>query len=425
MARFFIDRPVFATVISVVITLIGGLAIFSLPIAQYPEVVPPQVRVTAAYRGANAQDVEKTVAAPIEQQLVGLSDGFLVRVKDVGRVELGAADYRRFAGRDGTAAASIGISQMPGANAAATAGRERPELTSVSSPFRVSVPQLSVSLARDKAETLGIPVTDVYDALQTFLGGVYVNDFNLFGRTWKMLMQADADFRLSPDDVDRFYVRTQGGLMVPLTALISIKTASGPEVVYRYNRYRAARIFGAVAPGYRAGQGSAVMEELAAKVLPAGFGYEWTGTVYQQRKAEGQEPIIFGLSAILVLLLLAALYESWATPFAVVLSVPLGIFGAVVGVWLRAYAYDVYTQIGIVTLIGLAAKNAILIVEFAKLRREEGLSIVDAAVEAARIRLRPILMTSFAFILGVVPLVMPAAPAPAPGVRWAPRSSPA
>jgi multidrug efflux pump subunit AcrB len=167
------------------------------------------------------------------------------------------------------------------------------------------------------------------------------------------------------------------------------------------------------------------MEELAAKVLPAGFGYEWTGTVYQQRKAEGQEPIIFGLSAILVLLLLAALYESWATPFAVVLSVPLGIFGAVVGVWLRAYAYDVYTQIGIVTLIGLAAKNAILIVEFAKLRREEGLSIVDAAVESARIRLRPILMTSFAFILGVVPLVMPAAPAPAPGVRWAPRSSPA
>ena len=222
-------------------------------------------------------------------------------------------DVQDRAGRDLTELAAA-------TNALLAAARERPELTNMSSPFRVSVPQLSVSLDRDKAETLGVPVTDVYDALQTFLGGVYVNDFNLFGRTWKVLMQADADFRRSPDDVDRFYVRTQDGLMVPLTALISIKTASGPEVVYRYNRYRAARIFGAVAPGYSSGQGSAVMEELAAKVLPAGFGYEWTGTVYQQRKAEGQEPIIFGLSAVLVLLLLAALYESWATPFAVVLA---------------------------------------------------------------------------------------------------------
>jgi multidrug efflux pump subunit AcrB len=304
---------------------------------------------------------------------LGIAGGFGVDVQDR-------------AGRDLTELAAA-------TNALLGVARERPELTNMSSPFRMSVPQLSVWLDRDKTELLGIPITDVYDELQTFLDGAYVNDFNRLGRTWKVLMQADADFRRSPDEVDRFYVSTRDGLMVPLTALISIKTASGPEVVYRYNRCRAARIFGAVAPGYSAGQGSAVMEELAAKALPAGFGYEWTGTVYQQRKAKGHEAILFGLSAILVLLLLAALGKSWAMPFAVVLSVPLGIFGALVRVWIRTYAYDVYMQIGIVTLIGLAARNAILIVEFAKLRRDEGLSIVGAAVEAAHIRLRPILMT--------------------------------
>jgi multidrug efflux pump subunit AcrB len=181
---------------------------------------------------------------------------------------------------------------------------------------------------------------------------------------------------------------------------------SGPEVIYRYNRYRTAKIIGIAGPGISSGQAAAAMEEAARQNLPPGFSYEWTGTVYQERLAAGMEGFIFGFAALLVFLFLAALYESWSIPFAVVLSVPLGLFGALLAVFLRSYAYDIYTQIGIVTLIGLAAKNAILIVEFAKLRREEGKSLMEAAVEAAQLRLRPILMTSFAFILGVTPLVI-------------------
>jgi multidrug efflux pump subunit AcrB len=200
-------------------------------------------------------------------------------------------------------------------------------------------------------------------------------------------------------------VRTAQGDMVPLSTLARTEPIVGPEVIYRYNRFRAVKILGSAAPGYSSGQAAAAMEELA-KQLPNGFGYEWTGTVYQQKLSEGKEGYTFGLASVLVFLFLAALYESWSTPFSVILAVPLGIFGALVGIFLRNYAYDVYTQIGIVTLIGLAAKNAILIVEFAKLRQEEGRTIEDAAIEAAHLRLRPILMTSFAFILGVVPLAI-------------------
>lgn len=286
------------------------------------------------------------------------------------------------------------------------ASRTRPELSNVVSSFRNSVPSYQVNLDTDKAQTLGIPVTDVYNALQTFLGGLYVNDFNRFGRTWRVIMQAEPDFRDHPNDVDRFYVRSGSGDMVPLSTLVSVKPVSSPEVIYRYNRFRTAKLIGQGAPGFSSGQAASAMEQISAQTLPQGFGYEWTGTVFQQKLAAGKEGFIFGFAGILVFLFLAALYESWAIPFAVILAVPLGLFGALMAVFLRSYAYDVYTQIGIVTLIGLAAKNAILIVEFAKLRREEGKSIYDSALEAARLRLRPILMTSFAFILGVVPLII-------------------
>jgi multidrug efflux pump len=286
------------------------------------------------------------------------------------------------------------------------ATRRRPELGYVVSSFRNSIPQYKVDLDNEKAQTLGIPVTDVYNALQTFFGGLYVNDFNRFGRTWRVIMQAEPEYRDSPDDVNRFYVRTSGGDMVPLSTLVREAPMTGPDVIYRYNRFRSVKIIGQPAPGYSSGQAAAAMEEVAAQNLPQGFNYEWTGTTFQQKLSEGKEGFIFGFAAILVFLFLAALYESWSIPFAVVLAVPLGLFGALLAVHARGLAYDVYTQIGIVTLIGLAAKNAILIVEFAKLRHEEGMSVRDAALEAAHLRLRPILMTSFAFILGVVPLAL-------------------
>jgi hydrophobe/amphiphile efflux-1 (HAE1) family protein len=283
--------------------------------------------------------------------------------------------------------------------------QKRPELGTVVSTFRDSVPEYEVSVDTDKAQTLGIPVSDVYDSLQTYLGGLYVNDFNRFGRTWKVLMQADAEYRDQASDINRFYVRSMQNVMVPLGTLVSLKAVAGPETILRYNRYRAIDILGQASPGHSSGEAAAAMEEVA-KTLPPGYSYEWTGTVYQQRLAEGKEGFTFGLAAALVFLLLAALYESWSIPFAVLLAVPLGIFGAFLAVWLRKFDYDIYTQIGVVTLIGLAAKNAILIVEFAKERRAEGMSIVDSAKEAAKLRLRPILMTSFAFILGVFPLVI-------------------
>jgi len=286
------------------------------------------------------------------------------------------------------------------------AARQRPELSNVNSSFRNSVPQFKVDLDTDKAQTLGIPVTDVYNALQTFLGGLYVNDFNRFGRTWRVLMQAEPEYRDKPDDIRRFYVRASAGAMVPLSTLVSVHQISGPEVIYRYNRFRTSKIVGQPAPGYSSGQAAAAMDDIGATAMPTGFGYEWTGTVYQQKLSQGKEGVLFGFAGVMVFLFLAALYESWAIPFSVILAVPLGLFGALLAVYLRAYDYDIYTQIGIVTLIGLAAKNAILIVEYARLRREEGMGIEQAAVEAAHLRLRPILMTSFAFILGVTPLLV-------------------
>ena len=219
-------------------------------------------------------------------------------------------------------------------------------------------------------------------------------------------MQAQPEFRSQPSDINRFYVRSARGGMVPLGTLATVDATAGPDVVYRYNRYGAIQLLGGPAPGFSSGQAVKAMEELAASVLPTGYTYEWTGTTFQEKAAQGQEGLIFGFAAVLVFLCLAALYESWSIPFAVLMAVPLGLFGALFAVWLRGYPYDIYTQIGIVTLIGLAAKNAILIVEYARMSREHGRSPMDAALEAARLRLRPILMTSFAFILGVAPLLM-------------------
>ncbi|MEO8657635.1 MAG: multidrug efflux RND transporter permease subunit [Bryobacteraceae bacterium] len=285
-------------------------------------------------------------------------------------------------------------------------GRQQPAIGNIINTFHPDVPQYKVDVDISKIQTLGIPVSDAYNTLQTFLGGLYVNDFNAFGRTWQVLVQAEPEFRDQPADIARFYTRSSDGNMVPLATLTNVKATSGPDVVYRYNRYRAIQLLGAPKPGFSSGQATQAMEDASKTGLPPGFGYEWTGTTYQEKEAQGQEGVIFGFAGVLVFLFLAALYESWSIPFAVIMAVPLGLFGALAAVWLRSYPYDIYTQIGIVTLIGLAAKNAILIVEYARMRREQGHSIVASAKEAAELRLRPILMTSFAFILGVVPLAI-------------------
>jgi HAE1 family hydrophobic/amphiphilic exporter-1/multidrug efflux pump len=287
------------------------------------------------------------------------------------------------------------------------AASERPELSGLFTAFRTTVPQVKVELDREKVKTLGIPVNTVFDSLQTYLGGLLVNDFNRFGRTWKVKVQAEPEFRLAPQNIQNIYVRTQAGSMVPLSTLATVRASVGPDMLQRYNLLRAAEVSGAAAPGYSSGQALTALEEVAQATLPQGFGYEWTGTAFQEKAASGAQALIFGLALVLVFLCLAAQYESWGIPFGVLLGIPIGIAGAFGAIWLRGLTNDVYVQIGLVMLIGLAAKNAILIVEFAKEKHErDGLPIVEAALQGAQLRFRPILMTSLAFILGVVPLVL-------------------
>jgi HAE1 family hydrophobic/amphiphilic exporter-1 len=284
------------------------------------------------------------------------------------------------------------------------AAKKRPELQNVTCPFRAAVPQVYVDVDRDKALKQGVPIGDVYQALQTYLGGTFVNQFNRFGRQWRVFMQADAVDRITPEDIGRFYVRNNDGNMVPLAALTTVRTTSGPEYTQRFNLFRAAQITGSAAPGYSSGQAMAALEQVAAQTLPREMGYDWSDLSYQEKKAAGTTGRIFALSIIFVFLILAALYESWSLPFSVLLSVPVAVFGAFVGLLLRKFNFDVYGQIGLIVLIGLAAKNAILIVEFAKAEFEKHGDLIAAALYGARLRLRPILMTSFAFILGCVPL---------------------
>jgi HAE1 family hydrophobic/amphiphilic exporter-1 len=285
--------------------------------------------------------------------------------------------------------------------------RRQPELSpqQLFSSFSTSTPQLNYDLDRTKAKLLGLNLPDVFNTLQIFLGSLYVNDFNLFGRTFRVTIQADKGDRGNAADISKLYVRNASGGMVPLSTLGRLRPIVGPETVPHYNNYASALINGGPAPGFSSGQAVAAMQRAAATALPRDFGFEWTGITFQELKAGSIATVIFGLAIVFVFLILAAQYESWSMPFMVLLAVPLALFGALAALWLRGMQIDVYSQIGFVMLIGLAAKNAILIVEFAKRRREEGRSIVEAAMESARLRLRPILMTAFAFILGVLPLM--------------------
>jgi The (Largely Gram-negative Bacterial) Hydrophobe/Amphiphile Efflux-1 (HAE1) Family len=299
------------------------------------------------------------------------------------------------------------------------AARKRPEIGAVSTTFLPSVPQKFITVDRDKVLKQGVALNDVYRTIQAFMGGLFVNYFNRFGRQWQVYIEAEGDYRTRAENVGQFYVRNNKGDRVPLSSLTKVESRTGPEFTMRYNEYRSAQINGSAAPGYSSAQATAALEEVFAQTMPREMGFDYTGISYQEKKAqEGvPAPVIFGFSLLFVFLILAALYESWSLPFSVLLSTPVAVFGALGVLWLRrvvlglflpAYMVqienDVYSQIGLVMLIGLAAKNAILIVEFAKDEYEKGKPLVDAALEGARLRLRPILMTSFAFILGCVPL---------------------
>jgi hydrophobic/amphiphilic exporter-1 (mainly G- bacteria), HAE1 family len=286
------------------------------------------------------------------------------------------------------------------------AARKRPELANVSTTFIPTVPQVFVDVDRDKVLKQGVNLADVYKTLQCFMGGVFVNYFNRFGRQWQVYVQAEGDYRTKATNLGQFFVRNNDGTMVPLAALTSVRNALGPEFTMRYNLYRSAQINASAKPGYSSAQAMKALEEVFAQTMPKEMGFDYLGMSFQEKQAqEGVSPIvIFGFSLLCVFLILAAQYESWSLPFSVLLGTPIAVFGAFAGLWVGRYENNIYAQIGLVMLIGLAAKNAILIVEFAKMGYEQGKPLIDAALEGARLRLRPILMTSFAFILGCVPL---------------------
>ena len=283
--------------------------------------------------------------------------------------------------------------------------RKRPEIAMIYSTFRTDTPGYKFDVDREKAKKLGVPVSGVFNTLQAFLGGLQVNDFNRFGQTYKVVMQADAPYRQGVEDLRTLYVESNTGVMIPLSTLVQAVPVNNPTAFKRFNGFRSVLIGGSPAPGYSSGQVIQALEEVAAQSLPQGYSYEWADQSREEKVSGGRTPILFGLALLFVFLCLAALYESWTVPFAVLLTVPTTIFGAFLFMFMRGLENSVYMQIGLVMLIGLAAKNAILIVEFAKIRVERGMPIREAAIEAAKLRMRPIIMTSLAFIVGVFPLV--------------------
>ena len=287
-----------------------------------------------------------------------------------------------------------------------TSAGESGEVVRLNSTINSASRQLRTNVDRAKAETLGLPIADVYNTLQTLFGSLYVSQYNKFGRVWQVILQAEPRFREKPEDIQNIFVRQKQGEMVPLSSVVTTEFVSGPDLVSRFNGFMAAKITGDAAPGFSSGQSIATMESVSSGVLPDGYTYAWSGQAYEEKQASGTAALVFVFALVVVFLILAAQYEQWSLPIAVVTAVPFGIFGALVSVWARGMENDVYFQIGLVTLIGLSTKNAILIVEFAELKYREGMAARDAAIEAARLRLRPILMTSLSFILGAMPLVL-------------------
>jgi HAE1 family hydrophobic/amphiphilic exporter-1 len=340
-------------------------------------------RVRGQFAGISGANVFPTPPASIPG--LGAFGGFEFQVLDQGGTDINAL-----------AAATYAM---------AGAGNQSPRLRGLFTSFTVNDPQISVQIDRDRALALGLPVGEITEALQIYLGSQYVNDFDFNNRAYRVYVQADKAFRSEPGALKQFYVRNRAGEMIPLESVVRLSEATAPQVISHFNLFRSASINGSAAPGYSSGQALQEMQDLAARTLPQGMGYAWSGLSLEESKAGRQSFLIFGLAILLVYLTLSAQYESLVLPFIVLLGVPLAVLGALTAQWARGFANDVYCQIGLVMLIGLAAKNSILIVEFAEQLRHKGATVVEAAVQAARIRLRPILMTSLAFILGVLPLV--------------------
>ena len=344
------------------------------------------------------------VAAQLNKEFAGIKDAFIAMFPPPPVQGLGTIGGFKLQIED---RAGLGYAALDGATKAFMAkAATAPELAGMFSSFQVNVPQLYADIDRTKARQLGVPVTEVFDTLQTYLGSTYVNDFNRFGRTYTVRVQADASFRALPEHVGQLRVRSTSGEMIPLGAVLNIRADSGPERAMRYNGFLSADINAGAAPGFSSGQAQEVVERIAAETLPKGFAFEWTELTYQEILAGNSAVIVFPVAILLVFLVLAAQYESMTLPIAILLIIPMGLLAALTGVWLSGGDNNVFTQIGLVVLVGLSAKNAILIVEFARELEFEGRSPVEAAIEASRLRLRPILMTSLAFVMGVVPLVI-------------------
>jgi multidrug efflux pump len=345
-----------------------------------------KIAATLSQELGEMQEASIFVFPPPPVQGLGTAGGFKLQVQD----------------RSGAGLAAL----QEATDRLVAAGAQQPGLTGLFTPFRANTPQLYADVDRTKAKMLDVPLSNIFETLQVYLGSIYVNDFNLFGRTYRVTAQAEGNFRSEAADIARLKTRSRSGDMVPLGSLVAVRQTTGPDRVVRYNMFPAAEINGDTAPGFSSGQAISTMERLAAETLPGGFGFEWTDLAYQQILAGNTALFIFPLCVLFVFLVLAAQYESWSLPLAVILIVPMCLLSAIVGLWLRGMDNNILTQIGFVVLVGLASKNAILIVEFAKSQQEAGKDRLAAAVEACRLRLRPILMTSFAFILGVLPLVV-------------------
>ncbi|OAI16552.1 RND transporter [Methylomonas lenta] len=354
--------------------------------AGHPELHADAVIKQLNQRLTSIKDARIAVFAPPPIRGMSSVGGFKLQIQDRGNA--GTEELQRVAGE------------------MIAAGNQQPGLAGLFTTFRASVPQLFVDIDRTRAKAMNIPLQDVFDTLQIYLGSLYVNDLNAFGRTYQVVAQADAEFRMKPADITELKTKNNQGGMVPLGAIAKIEEITGPDKITRYNMYPAAEINGSTLPGVSSGQAIGVMSKLLDAELPPGFSFEWTELSLQQVLAGNVAMLVFPLSVIFVFLALAAQYESWSLPFAVILIVPMCILSSMTGIWLAGMDNNIFTQVGFIVLVGLASKNAILIVEFAKRRQETGISPFEAAVEASRIRLRPILMTSFAFIMGVFPLVI-------------------